>query len=249
MACSVITGLTLYPAVIGNFRRSVFQDTRILAQKNLFTVILGLLGCFLSLGLTWLLDWLRRKKQPIFGKSNITYGPPQWKPVYPLFSKQFWHMVLGKKKQLAAVLCITLLIVFVISVATSLGLPPRKCLLDDGSIQVYNCLDQNTATYHPSDVARVRIYTCVFSRRGFDDWGTEIEITMHNDEQFHFSYRDFQRLDNDIHGSITGMHQIKSCFDPGIVILEGTDNIDRVIRSMDLNQREINLLYSLFDMD
>lgn len=245
IACSVIAGLFLYPAIIGSYRRSVFRDIHILAQGNPSIVILGLFGLFMGGTLAITFDWLRRKKQPIFGKANIKYGPLQWKPVYPLVCKQFWTTLYSNKIHLViGFLCI---LVFVV---TLLGLPPRECLYDDGSISVYNCFDKKTAEYHQSDVEEIRIYTRTYrNRRGPADWGIEVKISMNDGEDFFFSYRDFQTLDDNIRGSITGMYQIKRCFDPSIITIDGKDNVAYVVRDMNLNQQEADLLYVLFDVD
>ncbi len=247
IVCSIAAGLFLNPVIIGNFRRSIFQNIHILAQGNPSIVIPSLLGPFIGGGLALIFDWLRRKKQPIFGKSSIKYGPPQWKPVYPLLSKQFWKNLFSNKKHLLTVtLCILILVLLVIF-ATLLALYPRECLYDDGSITVYNCLNEKTSEYSRSDVTQLRIYTRTYrNRRGPDDWGIEIKFLMNDGKDFFFSYNDFQTLDNDIRGSITGMYQIKSVFDPSIITIDGIDNIPEVIRDMDLNQKETELLYLLF---
>ena len=248
IACSIIVGLFLYPALIGNFRSSVFQDTHILAQSTPSTVILTFFGMFIGGGFALSFNWLRRRKQPIFGKTNVKYGPPQWKPVYPLLSKQFWNNLYSNKRRLMiGVLCI-LTFVFVVVIVTSLGSPPRECLYDDGSISVYNVFNENTAEYRQSDVTEIRIYTRTYhKRRGLDDWGFEIKISMNDGEDFFFSYRDFQTIDDSIRGSITGMYQIKMCFDPSIITIDGEESLAYVARDMHLNQEEIELLYMLFD--
>ncbi len=141
IACSCVTGLFLYPMIIGNFRQSVFRDTHILAQGNPGNVILIFFGMFIGGGFALFFDWMRRKRQPIFGKAGIQYGPPQWKSVYPLLSKQFL-----------------------------------------------------------------------------------------------------------VHVSFTGMTQIKACFDLSIITLDGEGYLSSVVRDMDLNKQEAELLYLLFDV-
>lgn len=248
IACSIVAGFFLYPAIIGNFRRSIFRDAHILAQNNASIVILGFFGMFIGGSFAFAFDWLRRRKQPIFGKSNIKYGPPQWKPVYPLFSKKFWNNLFSNKKHLRIGALCTLVFVSVVVSVTSLVLPLRECLHDDGSISVYNSFNEKTAEYTKLDVAEVRIYTRTYHDwRGPDDWGIEMKISMNDGEDFSFSYRDFQTLDENIRGSIIGMHNIKTSFDPSIITIDGKENVAYVARDMYLNQEEIELLYLLFD--
>lgn len=245
---SVVAGLFLYPAIIGNFRKSIFQDTHILAQGNPGIVILGFFGIFIGGGLALAFDLLRRKKQPIFGKANIKYGPPQWKPVYPLLSKQFRNNLYSNKRRLMFLVLCILVFVFVVVSVTSLVLPLRECLYDDGSISVYNSFNEKTAEYTKSDVVEIRIYTRTYhDRLGPDDWGIEMKISMNDGEDYFFSYSDFQTLDENIRGSITGMHQIKTSFDPSIITIDGKENVAYVVRDMHLNQQETELLYLLFD--
>lgn len=248
IALSVVAGLFLYPAIIGNFRKSIFQDTHILAQGNPGVVILGFFGIFIGGGLALALDWLRRRKQPILGKSNIKYGPPKWKPVYPLLSKQFWNDLYSNKKHLMFLVLCMLVLIFVVVSVTSLVLPLRECLYDDGSISVYNSFNEKTEEYSKSDVIGIRIYTRTYhDRRGPDNWGIEIKISMNDGEDFFFSYSDFQTMDENIRGSIAGMYQIKMSFDPSIITIDGKENVAYVARDMHLNQQETELLYLLFD--
>lgn len=247
ITASVAAGLFLYPAIIGYFRRSVFEDNHVLAQNNVAIVPLGFLGIFIGGGFALTFDWLRRNKQPIFGKSSIKYGPPQWKQAYPIFSKQFWNNILcDKKRMMTGGMCV-LVFAFLIVIATSLGLPPRECLYDDGSITVYNCFNEKMAEYSRLDVEEIQFFTRTYhDRLGPDDWGIEMKLSMKDGEVFFFSYSDFQTLDDDIRGSITGMYQLKMSFDPSIITIDGKENIAYAACDMDLNQQETELLYLLF---
>lgn len=242
----LLAGTFFYPAIIGGYRRQLFQNDNILAISG-FEALLVVLGLALGGGLALLMFCLLQKKQPIFGKYNITYGPPQWKPVYPLFSKQFWHNAAKNKKRMITACSIALLILLIAPILTCLCLQPRKCLHDDGSITVYNCLNENTATYEVSDVEKVRIYTRVFSRKGADDCGIELEFTTNDGESFWFAYKDFRAGDDKVRGSIAGALHIKSLFDPDVIVLEEQVDIQDVIDSMNLSEQEIELLYELFE--
>ena len=248
-ACFFAAAIFLYPVIVGTFRRSVFENRHILAQNNTGIVIPVFFCMFLFLGFAVGIDWLRRKKQPIFGKSNVQYGPPQWKPIYPLLSKPFWKNLCSNKKSLTISVLCTMLLLAIMTAVTALGLPPRECLYDDGRILAYNCLNEETEKYSPSDVERILISTYRSGGRGSRPWGIEIKISMRDGKEFLFRDRDFQTLDDHIRGSLTGMHRIKSCFDPGIITCFGENNIPDVIRDKDLNEQEAEMLYLLFDMN
>ena len=221
----------------------------ILAQNSTGIVPQGFLGLIVGSGLVLLLNSLRINKQPFFGKPNTQYGPPQWKPIYPLFSIAFWNAFFAKKKRAACILAAWILFLLIILAVTCLTIAPRECLHDDGSVLIYNVFNENTAAYHPSDVVQVKISTREFyDRRSPDDWGIEIKITTQDSESFFFDYHSFQRTNPDIHGSISGMLQIKSCFDPSMISLEGKENLEYVIRDMNLNQQEADMLNLLSDV-
>ena len=95
--CVFFSFLPLAPMLIHS-QGLFFEDSHMIAQLHTglgFSVFLNL---FAGFSLAIILDWLRRKKQPIFGKSHITYGPPQWKNIYPLTHKQFWTNLWANKK-------------------------------------------------------------------------------------------------------------------------------------------------------
>ena len=247
IAAFIILGIFLYPLLLNRFHDSVFLDKRILAISSPGTIMV-ILGLIMGSVLAGLMYWLMDKKQPIFGKHTISYGPPQWKPVYPLFSKQFWSIAFKDKKRMAVVLIATTLIVVILMSVTALGLQPRECLLDDGGILVYNCLGQNVATYNASDVVQVRLLTRRYSSRSRDSWGIEMAIRMRSGECFYFGTIDAWSYTADIPGHIAGMNHIKSCYDPDIVVLEGQDDLQKVINYRHLDQQQIDLLYELFDI-
>lgn len=75
-----------------------------------------------------------------------------------------------------------------------------------------------------------------------------MKLSMKDGEEFFFSYRDFQATDDKVRGSITGMYQIKVCFNPSIITIDGKETISYVARDMNLNQQEIDLLNLLFEV-
>lgn len=248
IVCSVTASVFVSVMVLANFRRSVFEDTKILAHQNTGEGAFLFLSLAIGGGLALFWDRLRMSKQPIFGKANIKYGPPQWKTVYPMATKKFWiDFFADKRRAWTKILCaVAFLSIFI--TAASLALPPRTCLNADGSILVYNCLDQKVAEYHASDIEQIRIYTTTYRQRhGFSGKGIKIEIYTKDGEAFSFSQRYFRRLDENIHGAISGIYQIKTLFDTSKIKIEGKENIAQVVHDMKLNQQEVELLYLIFD--
>ena len=248
MACAIAFAF-LSTFFIGIFKKAVFQNTHILAQNSIGIVPQGFLGLAVGCVLILLLNYLRINKQPFWGKPNTQYGPPQWKPIYPLFSIAFWTGFFSNKKRASYILAAWIFFLLIILAVTCLTIAPRECLHDDGSVLIYNAFNENTAAYHPADIVQIKIFTREFhNRRGSDDWGVEMKITTQDGESFFFNYHSFQRTNTDIHGAIFGMLQIKSGFDPSRITLEGKENLEYVIRDMNLNQQEADMLNLLFDV-
>ena len=246
IAISCTTALFLAPVVMANFKESVFEDPHILAQNGSAMIIFIFATLFAGAGFALLFDWLRRKRQPIFGKSDVNYITYA-KPLYPLFSKQFWKNMFRSKKKASLFGCCILffiLFIFIIPPITKLTLTPRNRLYDDGSIEVRNCLNEITEQYSPSDVEEIKFYTQLYRsrRRRFDsyEWRIGIKISMCNGESFSFLRGDFQTMED--------IYLAKNCFDPNIITVEGTENIEEVIQDMNLDNQDTEWLYKIFEI-
>ena len=246
IAISCTTALFLAPVVMANFKESVFEDPHILAQNGSAMIIFIFATLFAGAGFALLFDWLRRKRQPIFGKSDVNYITYA-KPLYPLFSKQFWKNMFRSKKKASLFGCCILffiLFIFIIPPITKLTLTPRNRLYDDGSIEVRNCLNEITEQYSPSDVEEIKFYTQLYRERRRKhtkySWRFEIKISMQDGKSFLFLYGDFQ--------SMEAVYQAKNCFSPDVVTVEGEENIESVIQDMNLDEHESELLYRIFEI-
>lgn len=234
-------GVFLFAFAIGNFRRSVFADPHVLAQIN-YCYPLQMLGLLLAAILAGILETLRRKKQPIFGKFGITYGPPKWKPVYPLFSRAFWNHLQPRKTILTAS-CIALVIVAV-TVITVLVMPLRVCLYDDGTIIRFDCLDRPSEQRDISDIEQLTLYTTTtYKRSGPDPWAYALKMTTCEGQTLYFDLDDFSGSHAD---TIRKMLKVKSWFSPERIAIEGTRQLEDVVRDQNLTQEEQALLYELF---
>ena len=246
IAISCAASIFLAPIVIANFEKSVFEDPHILAQNGSAMIIFIFATLFAGAGFALLFDWLRRKRQPIFGKSDVNYITYA-KPLYPLFSKQFWENMFRSKKKASLFGCCILffiLFIFIIPPITKLTLTPRNRLYDDGSIEVRNCLNEITEQYSPSDVEEIKFYTQLYQERRRKhtkySWRFEIKISMQDGKSFLFLYGDFQ--------SMEAVYQAKNCFSPDVVTVEGEENIESVIQDMNLDEHESELLYRIFEI-
>lgn len=245
-AVSCIAGLFLAPIVIGNFRESVFEDPRILAQNGSAMVIFIFSTLFVSAGFALFFDWSRRKRQPIFGKPDVNYITYA-KPLYPIFSKQFWKNIFRNKKKTSIFsLCILffILFIFIIPPITAFTLTPSNRLYNDGSVAVYNCLNENKEQYSPSDVEEIKFGTQLYRERrrrsAFYKWRFEMKISMRDGTSFSFLRGDFQTIED--------IYLAKNCFDPDAITIEGTENIEEVIRDMNLDEKDAEWLYKIFEI-
>ena len=235
--CSIIlTVMGIY-----KLQQAAFEDTRLLAQKHPGLLISLFSGIAAGFVIAVLLHELKEKKQPIFKAPDLPSSVGA--STAPIFSRRFWKALCSDRKKSAAGLCAIFLTAGLPLIAL-LSLNPKKCLYDDGSFSVYNILNENTEQYSVADVEEVIISTplhrshrrrhTVYRRR------YEIKISMQNGKSFLLLYGDFQ--------SMEGVYQTKNCFPADLITIEGEENIESVIQDMNLNQRECELLYQIFDL-
>ena len=245
-AVSCIVALFFAPIAIANFKESVFENPRILAQNGSAMVIFIFATLFVGSAFALFFDWSRRKKQPILGKSDVNYIAYE-KPLYPIFSKQFWKNIFRNKKKTSIFSCCILffiLFIFITPPVTAFTLTPRNRLYDDGSISIYNILNENTEQYSVEDVKEVNISTQLHRsrRRKHTEyrWRFEIKISMQNGKSFLFLYGDFQNME--------GVYQTKTCFPTDVITIEGEENIESVIQDMNLDDQDAEWLYKIFEI-
>jgi hypothetical protein len=139
------------------FRRVQFEDPHVVAQHNYGTLFLMFLYVFTGMIFAAFFDRLKNKKQPIFGNPEVNYTAFQ-KPLYPIFTQKFWKALFLNKKKLSAFVICTLLIMFSLSLATSLSLKPRECLYDNGNVFTYNSFDEVKKQYTVEDATEIKIH-------------------------------------------------------------------------------------------
>ena len=186
-------------------------------------------------------------RQPLFGKKGVKYGPPQWPPVYPRFSRDYPKPERTARLSvrlvswlLAQLLPLVLLLLLALPSVCS-----RTCLNTDGSIRVYNAFNRETEFHAAEQMEAVSISTNS-SRHGPKNtnvtWTIRLTLTDETGDAHFFYYRDMR-------GGLSNLIQIKSCYDPEIIQIRGTGQLDKVIEEYHFNEEECQLLYQLFEVD
>lgn len=229
-----------FASLIGTYRKCILQDPRVLALSgaNGGLMMLGLVlgGCLLTL-----FETLRQKKQPIFGKSGIRYGPPRYKCVYPLFSRAFWKF---HRQKVLPVLAGILALVMVLGIVTVMALPLRTCLFDDGSIVSYNSRNEEVCRYEASDITEIRVHTDTIHRKGLDDWTFGIRLTTDKGSSYDFLYSEFRHDDLEIRN----MLRIKALLAHAALRIDDASRLPTVVKDQNLTPEETELLYELFEI-
>lgn len=218
-------------------QKSVFENTHILAQKSPLLLVFLFSGIASGLIIAGIFHRLKGKKQPIFKKFE---GSPN----APIFSRHFWKVLFSERKKSMTVGLCAFLLVIVLPLITFFSLNSKERLYDDGSISVYNILNENTEQYVTADVEEFRIDTRLYRERSRKhtkySWRFEIKISMQDGKSFLFLYGDFP--------SMEAVYQAKNCFSPDVVTVEGEENIESVIQDMNLDEHESELLYRIFEI-
>ena len=212
--------------------------------------------CFVWLAI-WLLmtgvflHSLYKKRFPIFGRSDIEYGPPAYPRIFPLLMKnkpKYWQSpkAVARKRIKFSLLSCFVLLTFVFSVA----LYPRSFygryeLLRDGTVTVYDTHNQKTEHYALGDIETVVFYTdySKAGKRSPGHWHAKMALTFTDDESCSFSIEGFGP---DWTTAIHTAQLLKESY--GLrVSIEGEENLRAVVFDEHMNSEEARLLYELFE--
>lgn len=206
----------------------------------------------------WLYFWLffacililvlYRKRIPIFGHSDIRYGPPAYPRVYPLLMKnkpQHWQGEIAKKKAATRkwIIAGALLTSFLLCVALyPSSLANRYELLKDGTVVSFDSHNRQKARYAISDIETV----CLDTERTRRTWHARITIRFSDDEHCDFSIKSFADNWTD---ALYIAQMLKENYGPTFYI-EDTQNLWRVVLyNKDMTSEETELLYQLFEVE
>lgn len=183
-------------------------------------------------------------KLPIFGRRDITYGPPKWDNVYPLFRKGRPKKALRpaekKYRRFSAALLAAWLGLCV--AVTPLAVYGRDCLYTDGSIRIYNVWNVETDRYRADDMAAL-----IFETYHDDgEWGPGVTVELQNGKRVWFADYNFRGGASE---TLLYMERLKSAAPRHVLRYEGTDRLDDVVEDLRIeDENEIKRLYALFDL-
>lgn len=195
------------------------------------------------------------RDRPIFGRKDISYGPPKYPEIYPLMMKNApdtWKSPTvaanrrTNRKILLGIAVVTLL--FALTMFPG-GVNRRNVLFADGTAAEYNGRNQETDHRELSETVEMRILT-ISQRRNKGrrvTWTVEIQI-VYEDRFYSFRVSDFQ---GNWEQTLNTMLELKADYTRrGIpVVIGGTDRLDDVIDDRNLEAGEVELLYRLFSME
>ena len=210
----------------------------------LFVYVFSHVGVFLE---------LKRSKVHLFGRRDITYGPPKWKEAYPIFRK---HPKVSRKpaelRRLRLEWIGYLVGWAVVLTVCCMTFFPRQVWLADGSVKVYDRTNQLAHHYEPEDVEQLRFET-TWDRKGRGFHGRysaelQIRLRMEDGREFLFNWQAFNISDMERLEELRAMAALKDALPEGKVshlIAEGYAPED-VILDNDYTPEEAALLRQLF---
>lgn len=185
-------------------------------------------------------------RQPIFGRTDISYGYPYDASLYPLLlpSRQKRAPAAAAKREHkrirnASLGCIVLFLLLFL--AGLLCTAPRWELEADGSMTHYNCFNQPTR-YERRDLSSVEIDTDYYVTKHSSGWRVLLTVTTKDGRNCRFSTtRDF-----------SDMLVYKNIVPDTIVTISGQNRVPDVVVTYQnyahWTEREIDALYELFEL-
>lgn len=209
----------------------------------------------------WLMLWLitvcclivvlYRKRIPVFGRSDIKYGPPAYPRIFPLFMKnkpQYWvspKKVAFQKAMLQIGTAVMALWLFVAVLLYPNALLHRADLYHNGSIVIMDGSNHEEQSYRYGDVESAHIGTdCkYYGKSNRRHWYIQLTFTMKNGERIIYDNRDFR---GDWEEILQFLLMIKKNYAGMLGILD-SENLQEVVDYYDLTAQETELLYQLFE--
>ena len=185
------------------------------------------------------------KECPIIGKlkkyKENNCFKNEFIPEMTRFIKDIKSFFNSKKR---VIICCSLLLLFLC--LTPLSLFTRTTLSEDFSVEKYNILNQKTKVYTTDDFNSLTID--VYSSRGKSGttYGFAVEIYMENGDSIYINNYEFKNVEGKIDFALDNMLEIKNMFSPESVTINDYNKLNRVIKELDLTEKQIEKLNELF---
>lgn len=229
-----------------------FSDSQVIARTvgsgNLFYFCISL-WCMVAFVLIIIGPYENRF--PIFGRSDIKYGPPAYSRTYPLLMRnkpKFWGSPkeTQKKKRTRIIVAILLTVTFLISAAVfPLSLYGRAVLNEDGTVTVYDARNREVHHYTYDEIISVELGTYHSSGRYSSSWHLHFVLTTVDNETYKFAAHSF--IGTDIQQLQTMLHVKEELYNNQCLV-SGLENIQKVIQDQYHQADEKALVYQLFGM-
>lgn len=227
-----------------------FSDPSVVATNSK----LGSIQCFwIILWFIAVICWIAvpyRKRYPVFGRTDIKYGPPAYPRVFPLLMKdkpRYWvsakKMASTKKwLQIGAWIMAVWLLIGIWTFPNSIY--HRADLRRNGTISVMDGSNRETQLYRFGDVEAVEFMINHSRRRGSTARRWYITVVISTKDGERFSYRN-----SEFHGdwleTLESMQALKYQYSDRVTV-KGEEDLEKVVSYYDLNEYEKFLLYQLF---
>ncbi len=186
---------------------------------------------------------------PVFGRKDVSYGPPQYSGIYPLLWKNRPQLWMSRKDQVRKATARKKRIVFTIVsflvclLLSGLSVAGRVVLLRDGTVQVYNCLGQKTVCYGQEEVTAIHIdIEAGGGRYGRGLYSPKMTLRFSDGHSHAFSFGGFRGDDT---AELRAMIFIRDLYGVPISI-DDQEKLGRVIRDQNLDASATELLCELF---
>lgn len=190
-------------------------------------------------------------RKPIFGDKSITYGPPRYPSVYPVFMrnkpKDYIRPSHKKfKKWYKSAIIILLASTFVLVPFSLFG---RVCLKDNVSIEKYNGFNVRTQTIEQDEMDTLTFRILLSGHKALS-YNIYMDIKTLSGRKYTFMYSDFYGAGkNKDKSALDCFEFVKSHFPDEKVFYERTDLLEELIEDRNFNQSETAQVYELFDVD
>lgn len=209
------------------------------------------LGFWLFFACILIITVFYQNRTPVFGRTDIRYGPPAYPRVYPLFMKnkpKHWQSEKAKAKAVSRrrIVISVLVVSFLICAALyPLSLFGRYELLNDGTVVVFDSHNRQETHYAISNIDEVLLdtYKTAGGRYSSGSWYARVEITFDDGENCSFSVMSFADNWTD---AIHRAQILKRIYGDKLHI-EGTEDLWKVVLDTDMTSTEEELLYQLFE--